>query len=617
MIGYTTLLWAVSSGFCLYASVLHLQMGLRKPRDRVHWIFGLLALTAALAIFGNTQMVTAQTPERYQSVVWFSSTFVTLLYGLVPCFVTVYANEPKRLAAYSLAGMYGIVLVGNFFHPHSMLLSGPPELAQVTYSWGETITRAKTPPSDWVRMLWLSHVFLLAYLVYACIGLYKRGPRSRALSLTVGVSPFALSVILNLLVHLGVISIPYTAAFGFLFIVILMSTALTREWRSAASQMHIVLDNVPAVVYLKNVDGRYRFVNRQFERLYGLTPGTARGKTDVELFDASRGARQRDMDQQVLASDRILESEQAIVQNGETHTYSSLHFALRDADGCAYALCGIATDITERKAAADVLRELTANLERRVARRTRDLAELNGELEAFAYSVSHDLRAPLMTVHGFADLLLRDYAPSLDQTAQKYVQRIREGAKRMTGLIEDLLALSRVTRTAPQRIRVNLATIAHDVLRTLRENEPLRAVAVDVAAELPIQADPNLIAVVMQNLVGNAWKYTGKRSDARIEVGSTIENNETIYFVRDNGAGFDPRYAERLFQPFKRLHSEQDFPGNGIGLATVARIVHRHGGRIWADSKPQAGATFYFTLPTPDEESVDHDRIPQRTRRSI
>jgi light-regulated signal transduction histidine kinase (bacteriophytochrome) len=266
-------------------------------------------------------------------------------------------------------------------------------------------------------------------------------------------------------------------------------------------------------------------------------------------------------------------------------------------------LCGIVTDITERKAAADVLRELTANLERRVARRTRDLAEVNRELEAFAYSVSHDLRAPLMTVHGFADLLLRDYAPSLDQTAQKYVHRIRDGAKRMTGLIEDLLSLSRVTRMAPQRASLNVATLAHDAVKTLREAEPLRTVVVDIAPDMPANADASLIAVVMNNLLGNAWKYTSKRSDAHIEVGATQQNGESVYFVRDNGAGFDPRYAERLFQPFKRLHSEQEFPGNGIGLATVARIIHRHGGRIWADGKPQQGATFYFTLPTPDEDA--------------
>jgi PAS domain S-box-containing protein len=603
MLGYTTLLWALSAGICLYASVLHLQMGLRQPFDRVHLVFGLLALTAALAIFGNTQLVTAQTPERYQRVIWFSSVAVTTLYGLIPWFVTLYANEARRSAAMFVSALYAIVLIGNFFQPYSMLLSGPPELGQVTYAWGESITRAKTPPAAWAQMLWLSHVFLIGYLAYVCANLFRRGPRTRAWGLLAATAPFVVSLTLNLLVHFGAVNIPYTAAFGFLAMVVVMSAALTSEWRSISRRMQIVMDNVPAAVYLKNADGRYQFVNRLFEELSDLNAASILGKTDDELFKSERAILRQQSEHKVMRTGRTLQSEFSVEVRGEIKTFAAVTFALRNDDNGPYAVCGIATDISERKASADALRELTVNLERRVARRTLDLAEVNRELEAFAYSVSHDLRAPLMTVHGFADLLLRDFAPNLDQTAQKYVHRIRDGAKRMTGLIEDLLSLSRVTREIPQRTRCNLSALAHDALRVLHEAEPARQVTVEIAADMSLQADPRLMAVVMSNLLSNAWKYTGKRSDARIDVGMLEQEGETVFFVRDNGAGFDTKYVDRLFQPFKRLHSEQEFPGHGIGLATVARIIHRHGGRVWAEGKPHEGATFYFTVPVPEEDT--------------
>jgi light-regulated signal transduction histidine kinase (bacteriophytochrome) len=216
--------------------------------------------------------------------------------------------------------------------------------------------------------------------------------------------------------------------------------------------------------------------------------------------------------------------------------------------------------------------------------------------------VSHDLRAPLMSVHGFAELLLRDYTNSLDQSGQKHLQRIRDGAKRMGSLIEDLLSLSRVTREDIQREPCNLSELANEVIRHLRESEPARVVRVEVDPNLSATVDKRLMAVLMSNLLANAWKYTSKTAAAVITVGKSAHQSHCTYFVRDNGAGFDPKLADRLFQPFKRLHSESDFPGTGVGLATVARIIHRHGGRIWAEGSPDQGATFFFTLPAIEED---------------
>jgi light-regulated signal transduction histidine kinase (bacteriophytochrome) len=277
---------------------------------------------------------------------------------------------------------------------------------------------------------------------------------------------------------------------------------------------------------------------------------------------------------------------------------------LRDSDGSANALCGIATDITDRQAATNALRDLAVNLEHRVARRTGELAQVNRELEAFAYSVSHDLRAPLTSINGFAELLMREQGPKLDATANRYLTRIRDGSVRMAGLIQDLLGLSRVTQQGIENRPIDLLSPIETAVKALREAEPTRSVMFTAPATLAAHGDLKLLSLALANLLSNSWKYTSKTANACVEVGLREQAGEKVYFVKDNGAGFNPDYADRLFRPFVRLHSESEFPGTGIGLATVARIINRHGGRIWAESKPGEGATFFFTLPIPEEESA-------------
>jgi PAS domain S-box-containing protein len=384
--------------------------------------------------------------------------------------------------------------------------------------------------------------------------------------------------------------------------VVIMSIALTREWRRTHLKMQVVLDNVPAVVYLKRPDGRYVFVNRHFEQLYGLAAKHVIGKTDTQLFEAARAAQHAEAEREALSASNSVEREEIIDRAGKRSIYAIARFALRDHDGECYGVCGIATDVSDRKKTADSLRELAVTLERRVARRTNELSQLNRELEAFAYSVSHDLRAPLTAVNGFAELLLREHGPKLDQSGNRYINRIRDGSVRMAGLIQDLLGLSRVTQQSIERVPTDLAPIVEIALKTLREGDVTRSVSAIVPKTLPANGDPKLLALALNNLLANAWKYTSKTTDARIEVGSVEHGGEVVYFVKDNGAGFNSEYADRLFRPFVRLHSESEFPGTGIGLATVARIIGKHGGRIWAESRPNAGATFYFTLPVGDEE---------------
>ncbi|MGB3624015.1 MAG: ATP-binding protein [Ketobacter sp.] len=239
------------------------------------------------------------------------------------------------------------------------------------------------------------------------------------------------------------------------------------------------------------------------------------------------------------------------------------------------------------------LRNHKAHLETKVEERTAELKSANQELEAFSYSVSHDLRSPLRAIDGFSQALLEDYAESLDPMAMSYLERVRMASQRMGGLIDSMLRLSRVSRHELVLQPTDIAKQCLEIIEELRERDPARKVTVEVQDDMLAQCDSTLMRIVLTNLIDNAWKYSHKHSAPEIAIGK----KQNAFFVRDNGAGFDMRYADKLFGAFQRLHGKDEFEGTGIGLATVARIIHRHGGDIWAESAVDHGATFYFTLP--------------------
>ena len=251
---------------------------------------------------------------------------------------------------------------------------------------------------------------------------------------------------------------------------------------------------------------------------------------------------------------------------------------------------------TEISALNAKLQDLNTDLEARVDQRTRELEVSNQELQAFSYSVSHDLRAPLRTIDGFSLALEEDFAELLNESGRDYIRRIRSGVQRMGTLIDALLQLSRVTRSDIQRETVNLSQLATLVFDELRVNDSQRMVSFRAEPEVISEVDPRLMRVAFENLLGNALKFTSKTPEARIEFGQTVKDGHPVYFIRDNGAGFDMQYVDRLFTAFQRLHGDRDFKGSGIGLATVSRIVRRHHGAIWAEGETGRGATFFFTL---------------------
>jgi light-regulated signal transduction histidine kinase (bacteriophytochrome) len=282
-----------------------------------------------------------------------------------------------------------------------------------------------------------------------------------------------------------------------------------------------------------------------------------------------------------------------------TWQFTEIEFATQIASHLAVALqhaellADLQAEVQERQQAEQAVRTLNQGLQRVII----ELQAVNKELEAFSYSVSHDLRAPLRSIDGFSQALLEDYEDELDETAQDYLRRIRSATQRMGQLIDDLLNLSRLMRSEMQLESVDLTLMAREICTEVQESHPERQVEYIIQPGLRATGDSRLLQMLLTNLLDNAWKFTSKHSQARIEFGSIPQDSDIpVYFIRDDGAGFDMAYTSKLFGPFQRLHRVDEFPGTGIGLAIVQRIVHRHGGRIWAEGVVEQGATFYFTL---------------------
>jgi len=258
------------------------------------------------------------------------------------------------------------------------------------------------------------------------------------------------------------------------------------------------------------------------------------------------------------------------------------------------ALCN---DVTEQVRAREQILQLNSELEERVRQRTAELESANRELESFSYSVSHDLRAPLRHLDGYCSILREEFGGRLDASGANCLERIGTAVRKMDELINDMLQLAQVSREGITREPVSLSSLATELLAELQHSQPQRSVAVRIADGVEVRGDRGLLRLAMENMLTNAWKYTGKTADAVIEFGMLSKEGQPVYFLRDNGAGFDMAYADRLFGPFQRLHPAEEFEGTGIGLATVQRIIHRYGGRIWAEGEEGKGAAFYFTLP--------------------
>ena len=374
--------------------------------------------------------------------------------------------------------------------------------------------------------------------------------------------------------------------------------------------LRTVIDNLPDRIRVKGPDLRYILANEAWRKARVDKGRDIIGLTNFDLMSRDKAVHFEAEDREVLATGQS--SRPREVMDGPPDAaqwFITTKTPLRDAAGRVVGVVGISRDVTDFKRRSLEVEKLNAVLEARVAERTAQLTTTNEELEAFASSVSHDLRAPLRHIDGLAAALLEDYSEKLDATGQGYLGRIRAAAVRMASLIEDLLRLSRVTRAELKVADTDLSEIARSIIDDLRREHPQRVVNVRIAPDLHAHADPGMLRSALENLIQNAWKFTGHRPMANIEFGVRTRDGIRAYFVRDDGAGFDMAHAGRLFDAFQRLHTEQEFPGTGIGLATVRRVMRRHGGDAWAESAVGKGATFFFTLGVrPDARTAELPR---------
>lgn len=370
--------------------------------------------------------------------------------------------------------------------------------------------------------------------------------------------------------------------------------------RESEEHFRSLVENMADVVGRYDRDLRCRYLNPSFERVTGVDPHVLLDKTHLESsFVAHLAGFFTDSLVQVLETGETLEIEWTFPRPSGDVQMESRVFPERGCDGRPSGVITLTHDVTARKRAEDEIRRLNAELQRRVVSRTERMQAASRDLEALAYSISHDVRAPLRAIDGFSALVMEAERDCLSAESLDHLRRVRVAAQTLGQLMDDLTELSNLSRRDVEREVVDLTSLAEEVGEEAAAETPSRDVELSVQPGMTADADPKLLRVIVRELLDNAWKFTAERAVAHVEVGALDEDGERAFFVRDDGAGFDMRYAEHLFGVFQRMHQPGRFEGDGVGLAIVQRLVRRHGGRIWADAEVDIGATFYFTLPAP------------------
>jgi PAS domain S-box-containing protein len=367
----------------------------------------------------------------------------------------------------------------------------------------------------------------------------------------------------------------------------------TAALSEANALLQALMDNIPDHIYFKDLQSRFIRNSRSQANLLGLQdPSETVGKTDFDFFPHASRAYAEEQEVMRTGTPLVDLEEWVVWPDGRETWVLTTKMPLRNAEGQTIGIFGISHDITERKQAEQAIRQLNTDLEMQAEK----LQAANKELEAFSYSVSHDLRAPLRAIDGYTRILLEDYEPILAEEGKRICGVISREARRMGQLIDDLLSFSRLGRKEMYSSKIDMRGLVVSVLNELTKEEHQERMDFQIGKLPPVKADSSLMRQVWFNLLANAIKFTSKKEQAVIEVGSKTTKEELIYFVRDNGAGFEMEYADKLFGVFQRLHSESEFSGTGVGLAIVQRIIRRHGGRVWAEGAVEKGATFYFAL---------------------
>ncbi len=577
-------------GACWLAAITHFLAGIRRSFSPPHLTFALFAFATGAQSLAYIWLHHASDVSHYVEAARWGSSAGAVSAATLVWFARFYTRSDDLVVPTLLSVIYAVCIAVNLYLPFGFFFDQAPALTQFILPWGESATiHVFGGFSRRLIAILLLTLGVFAYVYYACIRQYRRGQRHPATTLALSTSVVLLAIFANIAITASGFRSLYLSSFGFLALVLMMM-----YWLGSDESFRTLVAQASEGIFIADRHGRYLDVNAAGCELLGWSREEL---CKMHVYD-------------VLAADDVprVAAQKGALLSGAT-VRGSWNFLRKD--GSVFAgeissrllpdgrLLGMLRDVTEHL-------RLLRSLEERVAVRTAEYAELNRQLESFAYSVSHDLRAPVRAIGAFSNVLLQEHASKLDTEARRHLDRIVSATVHMNELIEGLLQLAKVSHQMLRSESVDLSQLVKDIIQGMREREPDRHI--DIAcADLPqVRGDQRLLSIALHNLLENAWKYTGRRAEPRVEIGCLPEDDRTVFYVRDNGAGFDMQFAEHLFEPFRRLHSAKEFSGTGIGLATVARVVERHGGQIWAQAALDAGATFFFTLaPRSTRENAD------------
>jgi len=602
----------VMASITLYAGIHQLYIYFRGKRNRQDLTFGLVCIALTLYDALCAGLYNAGTSS--EGVVWQRGQFLALSLVIITFlwFLSDYTSVMPAFLKYCFISFYFLAFIIQGLDRTNMTwLSDQPSIKHIILPFGIKVTYNEVVPGIFTEFQSIMGLLVLGFIIWTTIRLFKSGQTKKATPLIIVISIFTLGALNDTAVNAGIYHFIYTMEYAYLGIVLIMMFSLANQalesgsikeaLRISEERLSSALDAANEGLFDWNFKTKGTYFSPRFFFLLGYEPDDLPASyntwknllipEDVEKFDQLISEYQ-----ERKRTNHEIELRMK-TQAGKIHWILSRGKIVEwDIDGTPVRMVGTYIEITERRLVEDEIRTLNEMLEQRVKERTSQLETANKELEAFSYSVSHDLRAPLRAIDGFSRILIEDYAPFMNIETERYLKIIQDNAQQMGHLIDDLLAFSRLSRQPLKKQVINTVDLVHIAYEDLTSERGDRLIKF-IVGELPnSQGDHALLKQVWINLISNAIKFTRNQENAIIEVGCNYKEGVQTFFIKDNGVGFDMQYADKVFGVFQRLHRSDEYEGTGVGLAIVQRIINRHGGQIWVEAQPGNGATFYFTL---------------------